>query len=150
MARPADPPTADRFTVEAAGLEPTGFSEVRGLEATAERRDVPLADLVPDWVASLVGDGTVNRLVPVSPTLVLVRAADSDGTLRAWFDGYIDGSVGARTVLVSLLDADGEAVARWKCENAVPERWVGPHLRTDRSTVAVESLELAHDGVKRA
>lgn len=147
--RSADPATADRFLVEATGLEPTGFTEVRGLEATAERRDVPLADLVPEWVAPLVGDETVSRLVPVSPNLVLVRGVDRDGTLRAWFDGYLDGDIGAWTVRISLLDAENEPVARWRCENARVERWVGPHLRTDRATVAVESLELAHDGVKR-
>lgn len=149
MARSRDPPTGDRFQVEVTGFEPFGVSEVGGLEATAEYRDVPLAELFPA-LADIVGDIAVERLVPVSPHLVLTRAVTDDSVLRGWFDDRLAGRVGPRTVAVALLDTNGLPVARWKCENALPERWVGPRLRTDRSTVAVESLELSHDGVKPA
>lgn len=141
-----DAHAADRFEVEVAGLDALAVSEVRGLETTVERREVPLADVLPRW---LVGDRTVLRRDAVSPPLVLVRAATADDTLQAWFEGWVTGTVTGRTVRVALLDAAGREQVAWECPNARPTRWVGPRLRATRATVATESLELAHDGVER-
>lgn len=137
---------ADRFTVEVAGLDPLGVSEVRGLETTVDRREVPLAAFLPRW---LVGDRTVLRRDAASPPLVLVRAATADDTLQAWFEGWVAGTVGPRTVRVALLSAGGVEQVAWTCPNARPTRWVGPRLRAGRAAVATESLALAHDGIER-
>lgn len=137
---------ADRFAVEVAGLDALGVSAVRGLETTVAEREIPLASLLPRW---LVGDRTVVRRDAASPPLVLVRAATADDTLQAWFEGWVAGTVGPRTVRVALLDAAGREQVAWECPNARPTRWVGPRLHADRAAVATESLELAHDGVER-
>jgi phage tail-like protein len=34
----------------------------------------------------------------------------------------------------------------WQFANAFPVKWTGPTLQTTSNTVAVETLELAHDG----
>jgi phage tail-like protein len=137
----------DRFAVEVEDVGALGVAEVRGLETTVGRREVPLADVLPRW---LVGDRTVLRRDTVSPPLVLVRAATTDDTFQTWFERWVAQGTRTRTVRVALLDAAGREQVAWECPDAYPTRWVGPQLRTDRATVATESLELAHEGVTRA
>jgi phage tail-like protein len=37
---------------------------------------------------------------------------------------------------------------RWSLDKAFPVRWVGPSLKTDEATIAVETLEFAHHGIQ--
>jgi phage tail-like protein len=39
-------------------------------------------------------------------------------------------------------------VARWLVRRAWPQKWVGPDLRGLGNEVAIETLELAHEGVE--
>jgi phage tail-like protein len=50
-------------------------------------------------------------------------------------------------VYVVLLDQEGQETWRWSFQEAFPVKWMGPELKADGSTVAIESLELAHHGV---
>jgi phage tail-like protein len=38
---------------------------------------------------------------------------------------------------------------RWNFAQAYPVKWVGPELKADSSTVAFETIELAHHGIKK-
>jgi phage tail-like protein len=37
---------------------------------------------------------------------------------------------------------------RWTFEQAYPVKWSGPQFKADDNAVAVETLELAHEGMK--
>jgi phage tail-like protein len=37
----------------------------------------------------------------------------------------------------------------WEFKGAFPTKWVGPDLNATQNSVAVETLELAHQGLKR-
>jgi phage tail-like protein len=39
-------------------------------------------------------------------------------------------------------------VARWHFRNAWPVKWEGPHLKAKASEVAIETLELVHEGLE--
>lgn len=50
-------------------------------------------------------------------------------------------------VTISLLDETGSATMVWTLNNAWPTRISGTDLRSDGSEVAVETLEIAHEGI---
>ncbi len=51
---------------------------------------------------------------------------------------------------IVLLDRKGNEVARWNFVDAWPTKWDGPDLNAESNDVAIETLELAHEGVERA
>jgi len=46
-----------------------------------------------------------------------------------------------------LMDSAGEEKRRWNFQRAYPVKWAGPDMRATASEVAVETLELAHEGL---
>ena len=51
------------------------------------------------------------------------------------------------TVTISLLDEEGKATMVWKLANAWPTKISGTDLKADGNEVAVETLEIAHEGL---
>jgi phage tail-like protein len=51
-----------------------------------------------------------------------------------------------RTAQISVLDANGDPVCSWKLDGVYPVKWTGPSLDAGGNQVAVETLELAHNG----
>ena len=52
-----------------------------------------------------------------------------------------------KNVTVELLDSQGNSVRQWKFEHAYPVKWSAPTFKADEDAVAVEELELAHEGL---
>lgn len=55
-----------------------------------------------------------------------------------------------RTVAVVLLSEDGEPGPRWELRAAWPARYEAPTLDARDGDVAIEALELVHEGIERA
>ncbi|HEX8672454.1 MAG TPA: phage tail protein, partial [Longimicrobium sp.] len=67
--------------------------------------------------------------------------------LWRWFTEVVAGRPVRRTVSVVLLPGAQLAIpVRFVFDSAVPVRWTGPELKAEQSTVAVETVELAHHG----
>ena len=52
-----------------------------------------------------------------------------------------------RNVFIVLLDEKQSPCKIWELIRALPVRWVGPDLKASGGEVAIESLELAHEGI---
>jgi len=52
-----------------------------------------------------------------------------------------------KNITIFLRGPQGRAVYKWNLRNAFPVRWTGPELRSDSTTVAIEALEIAHEGM---
>jgi len=52
-----------------------------------------------------------------------------------------------RNVTVVMYDTYGKAVVRWNFNKAYPVKWVGPQFTADSTATAMESIELAHEGL---
>jgi phage tail-like protein len=52
-----------------------------------------------------------------------------------------------RDIIISLLNENHEPVMTWKVQNAWPTKIDSPGLKADGNEVAIESLELAHEGL---
>ncbi len=91
------------------------------------------------------------------PNLVFRRGVTDSTLLWDWWSDVLtnsftlqSGTSTPRRNLVVLLERnDHSAVAGWLILNALPERLVGPGLNARSSEIAVETLELAHEGVVR-
>ena len=52
-----------------------------------------------------------------------------------------------RNVSVLMYDSVGKPVVRWNFDKAYPVKWVGPQFTAESTAIAIETIELAHDGV---
>ena len=117
-----------------------GFSECTGLEATMEVIDYR--------------EGGQNGFVHRFAT----RATYSNITLKhgvifqyddlwTWHYGWVQGQGKRKDGIVVLMDEGRNPAKVWKFKRAIPMKWVGPALNAAQSTVAIESLEIAHEGL---
>ena len=135
-----DPYLSFNFAVELYGLVRGGFTEVSGLQLEVETHEYREGGLNA-FVHKLAG--------PVSypSNLVLKRGiAEVDG-LWLWYQGVLRGVILRKPVSVILLDSAGAETRRWDFAEAYPVKWSGPDLNASSDAVAVETVELAHNGL---
>ncbi len=129
------------FTVQWGGTR-IGFQEVSGLNIqvdAVEYRDG--AD--PEYHARKM-PGQLHF-----SNIVLKRGiVPSDNEFFAWINTIQLNVVERRDVVVQLLNHQHTPVMTWKIRNAFPVRYSGPVLSAGTSEIAMEELELAHDGLE--
>ncbi len=64
-----------------------------------------------------------------------------------WWKTVKLNTIERRDLTVSLLNEEHEPVMVWKIRNAWPTKVDGPSLKADGNEVAIESIELAHEGL---
>ena len=134
---PADYPLPRfHFIVEWGGTR-IGFSEVTGL--TRETQAVEYRDgSVPDY--SPVKRPGVHKF----SNITLKRGVVQSGSdFSKWLSSI---NHGKHDVTISLLDENQEPKARWKVRDAIPFKVDGPQLNAFANEVAIESIELTHEG----
>ena len=138
MAERKDPAVGVAFAVKIDDNELGAFNSCDGLgcELVIEQRE----------------EGGNNGFVWQLPTRVkygnvkLSRPVGRDSAkLTAWLASFATG-VKRQTATISAMTNDGEVVASWSLDGAIPVRWSGPQLSLDSPKVATETLELAHHG----
>ncbi len=83
--------------------------------------------------------------------LVLTTATEASVFLLEWRDRHMRGGFGERVRTsgnVALRGPDGCVLRRWHFLSAWPVAWSGPILDSMTSQIAVERLELHHDGLR--
>ncbi len=70
-----------------------------------------------------------------------------DNNFFTWFDAIKMNTIKRETVTIQLLDETGAPVMTWTLSNAWPVKISGTDLKSDANEVAVETLELAHEGI---
>ena len=65
-----------------------------------------------------------------------------------WKTTRILGKAERRTVLISLLNEEHEPVFVWKLLDAFPTKVQATDLKAEGNEVAIETLELAHEGIE--
>jgi phage tail-like protein len=99
-------------------------------------------------------EGGTNGFVHMLPgrvrtsNLTFKRGMTRSNELLQWCLDVAQGNVDRRHVSVVMYDPLGEALMRWNFEQAYPVKWIGPELASDGTSVAIETLELAHEGLK--
>ena len=70
-----------------------------------------------------------------------------DSRLREYFEAGKMNSAKAKKVTISLLDESNAVVMSWTLNNALPVKIQSADLKADGNEVAIETLELSHEGL---
>ncbi|AYZ12956.1 phage tail protein [Chryseobacterium arthrosphaerae] len=71
----------------------------------------------------------------------------NDNEYFEWFKTIQLNTVERRSITISLLDENGEPAVTWKVKNAFPLKLQSTDLKAEGNEVAVETLEIAHEGL---
>lgn len=153
-----DPYANYRFRLELGSINVAGFSECSGLgvevkvfeykeggnnsttlkfpESTTYsnvvlKRGITRALDLIDWQLDVVNGAFKTNTRPQFP---LDKSAPSDPQKKS--------------IAVLLVDEKGKEVRRWNLVRAFPVKWSGPDFKGTGAEVAIETLELAHEGIQ--
>lgn len=70
-----------------------------------------------------------------------------DNDFYKWYNTIALNTVERRDLVISLLNENHEPVVVWKIKNAFPVKITSTDLKSDGNEVAIESLEIAHEGL---
>jgi phage tail-like protein len=143
MASPGriDPFTTGKFLVSIDGITAGSFTEVSGLDVSIDVIDYREGNSGGPFDQKLPG---LNRVSNVT----LKRGLTQDFSLWAWMNNVVTGNIQRTTVHITLLDQTDKPVLAWKLKNAWPCKWTGPVLNANSGDVAIETLEIAHEGLE--
>lgn len=98
-------------------------------------------------------EGGVNSYVHKLPTrtkygnVTLKRGVDESQYFFRWFVDIASGKVKRENVSIVLYSRTKQEVRRWDLRNAYVCKWTGPDLGAHAGAIAVETIELAHEGL---
>ena len=131
---------AYHFVVQWGGTR-IGFQEVSGLNIQADAVEYREGSNPESQPLKMPGQIHYSNIVSKRG----IVAKDND--FFAWINTIKLSKVERRDIVVQLLNENHEPVVVWKIRNAFPVRYSGPVLLANASEVAMEELELAHDGL---
>lgn len=128
------------FDVQFGGVS-LRFTEVTGLDIQVEVIDFR-DGVSPEYS---------NRKMPGQhrySNLILKRGiVTGDTDFFDWMKTVQAGLPERRDIQVRLLNEEHNPVYVWKIRNAFPVKYSGPHFNSKSSEVAIETLEIAYDGM---
>jgi phage tail-like protein len=117
-----------------------GFSECSGLDATLEvfeHREGGLNDHVHKFPTR----ATHGNIMLKHGVIYLFD------DLWSWHYEWVQGRGKRKDGLIVLMDEARRPAKVWKFSKGIPMKWVGPSLNAMQSQAAIESLEIAHEGL---
>ncbi|HKD14305.1 MAG TPA: phage tail protein [Candidatus Angelobacter sp.] len=139
MAGRIDPFKTFNFRVEIEGVARADFSEVSGLGLEVAAIEYREGNDKLLTVRKLPGLVKYNNIT-------LKRGITIDRSLWDWVKQTVQGNVRRANMLIVLLDDQGQDLMRWKVREAWPCKYEGPTLNAKGNEVAIESLEVCHEG----
>jgi phage tail-like protein len=70
-----------------------------------------------------------------------------DNALFDWFAEIKMNTITRKALTISLLDEGGAPTMVWKVTNAFPTKITGTDLKSEGNEVAIETIEIAHEGL---
>jgi phage tail-like protein len=117
------------------------FQEVSGLDVEAEPIEYRHGDSPRFQAVEMPG-------IRKSGNVTLKKGVfTADNRFWDWFKEIKMNTIKRVPVTISLLDEAGSPTMVWTLANAWPTRITGTDLESDGNEVAVESIEIAHEGI---
>ena len=135
-----DPYRSYNFQLQIDGVPLGAFSEVSGLTAEGDAVDYREGTDMQSNVRKLVG---LRKYANVT----LKRGYTQDKSLWQWYGNIVNGTPDRRNVTIVLMNEAHQPVLRWHAENAWVNKIEGPSLKATGNDVALESVELVHEGL---
>jgi len=119
-----------------------GFKSVSGMDSETE------------VIEFKQGNDMVVRKKPGRTTyanIVLERGYTATDDLWQWRKNIEDGKIDRRSGSIIILDNDGQTeVARYNFYEGWPSKWYVPDMDADKSSMAIEKVEIAVEKIERA
>jgi phage tail-like protein len=135
-----DPLRGFRFLVEIEQIASGGFSRVKGLSREL-RHESYREGGVNDYEHKLITQVTYQPIV-LERGLALADLWD-------WVQDAANGDVVRHKITIRLQDEANQQGWVWYVDYALPVKWACTDLDAHASNVMMESIELAHHGVRR-
>lgn len=137
--RELDPLASFNFLVESGGMLNAGFTECTGLGSENDAIDYREGN----------EDIVVRKLPGLKKyaNVTLKRGVTLNQDFIQWRKTVEDGNIERRDISIILLDEKRQEQVRYNLASAWPIKWTGPEFKAGASEVAVESVELVHEGV---
>lgn len=135
-----DPFRSFNFAVEIDGLARAGFRECSGLDASQDPIEYREGT-----------DGLTVRKFPglnKFSNITLKWGMTDDHEFWDWRKKAMAGKVERKNGSIVLLDDTGAEKMRWNFREAWPTKWTGPSFNATGNEVAIETLEIAHEGLE--
>ncbi len=140
LANPHDPYSGYNFWVEWDGIVHAGFSECSGLTATRNSSDYR------EGTDKSLGKRKVPGLNDYG-NITLKRGITDNQELWEWHKKLQNGETDRRNLSIILADDQGAEKRRWNLENCWPTTWNAPDFNSTSDEIAIETLELVHEGI---
>ncbi|MHC5258242.1 phage tail protein [Streptomyces sp. UC4497] len=127
------------FRVEVEGIIQAGFNEVSIGENVIAELPYRNGDEIPT-----VGKGA--GLTKYGDVVLKWGLTDSR-VLFDWCQRVMNGVTERHSVIISVLDSDGEPRVEWECKQAWPSKIKTPDLTASGTAYAIMTLTLCHHGV---
>jgi phage tail-like protein len=137
-----DPYRVYNFIVEIDGISRAAFRECSGLDTSQDPIEYREGN-EPLTARKLPG---LNKYANIS----LKWGTSDDVDLWGWRQKAADGAPERKNGSIVLLDDTGAEKHRWNFREGWPTKWTGPSLNATGSEVAIETLEIAHEGLVKA
>lgn len=129
------------FTVEITGVGKISCQEVSGLEIETQPIEYRAGDSKVFATIKMPG------LIKTGNVTMKKGVFVNDNKFWKWFSGIKMNTIKRETVTISLLDQEAKPTMVWKLLNAWPSKITGTDLKSDGNEVAIETLEICHEGL---
>jgi phage tail-like protein len=136
-----DPFRTFNFQLEIDGVPLGAFSEVSGLSVDGNPVDYREGTDLSPSVRKLPG-------LITNQNIMLKRGMTKDMSLWDWHRNIVNGVADRRDVTIVLLNEQRQAVMRWHAESAWVKKIEGPSFKAAANEIAMESVELVHEGLE--
>jgi phage tail-like protein len=121
--------------------EVMSFQEVSGLDVEAQQIEYRHGDSKEFATIKMPG---IKKFGNITMKKGIFK---SDNKFWAWFTQIKMNTIKRLPVTISLLDEGGAPTMVWTLANAWPAKITGTDLKSDGNEVAIESIEIAHEGL---
>ena len=128
------------FSVEWAGAK-IGFTEVTGLEVSTEVIEYRDGASPEYHKIKMPGMQKFSNITMKRGTF------KGDNDYYNWWNTVALNTIERRDLTISLLNEAHEPVVVWKIKNAWPVKVQSTDLKADGNEVAIETIEIAHEGL---
>jgi len=135
-----DPYRGYNFVLEIDKVARGAFSEVGGLSAEGDAVDYREGSDLQSNVRKLTGLRKYTNIT-------LKRGYTADKSLWQWYMNIVNGMPDRRNVTIVLMNEARQPVLRWNAEAAWINKIEGPSMKASGNEVAMESVELVHEGL---
>jgi phage tail-like protein len=136
-----DPYRGYNFLVEIDGLTRAGFREASGLDSAQD----PIEYREGNQNLTARKLPGLNKYSNIS----LKWGITDDAEFWDWRKKAMDGTVERKNGSIVLCNDAGEEKLRWNFVDAWPTKWTGPSFNATGNEVAIEALDIAHEGIEK-